>query len=96
MFCIFVSAQHAASILRLGIGCKDIVRLCSQVARKVAKQIHQRGRENRLHSEPVRVVYRKCGNQETKMVLLRAIVPIFLQEGHGKVKNEKSLLGYSR
>jgi hypothetical protein len=41
-------------------------------------------------------VYRKCGNQETKMVLLRAIVPIFLQEGHGKVKNEKSLLGYSR
>jgi hypothetical protein len=74
----FVSAEHAASICRLGIGCEYIIRLCSQVARKVAKQIHQRSRENRLHSELVRVVYRKCGNQETKMVFLRAIVPIFL------------------
>jgi hypothetical protein len=74
----FVSTEHDVFILRLGIKCEDIVRLGSQVAREVAKQIHQRGRENRWHTEPVRVVNRKCGNQERKMVLLRAKVPIFL------------------
>jgi len=61
MLCnFFLSAELTAPSFRLGIVCDDMISLYSQVARKMAKQVHQRGRENSLHSQPVGVVDRKC------------------------------------
>ena len=75
ILCNFFYLQNlTAPSFRLGIACEDMIILCSQVARKLAKQVHQRGRENSLHSQPLGVVDRKCCEQETKMVLLIAIV----------------------
>ena len=74
ILCNFLSAELTAPSFRLGIACEDVISLCNQVARKMAKQVHQRGRENSLHSQLIGVVDRKCRKQETKMVFLMAIM----------------------
>lgn len=61
VLCNFFYQQNLTTpSFRLGIACDDKIILCSQVAKKVAKQVHERGRENSLHSQPVGVVDRKC------------------------------------